>query len=393
MDSAAEVLTARGPLTEDQLLAELRDRGVDLGEIPAETLEDAFDDAPAPAVLLTDERWAWLPSLLAGRTFTHPMTEAEVAHDLLFLTPDLAPAEPLFEGDDTRLSDGTQVQLLVLPFAADLLGERGVLVDDIPDGTVLMLPIGYLSGRNIRPVDLIGLQVTADGPSLDVVELTDQAAATAELAQALATVLERRQPEELDAAIWTACADQSELFRNPLPPLEEILPACGLVRDVDRVAREGFDFAGWSTDLRRDVVMHRYDLTEDEALTVLAATALFEQVSELYDAATQAADDPLSLNALFDELAIGPEAEPPGEAAEFRATMKDVLTYLDEPLVALALLDQTTGYDATRAAPLGLFAETLEPLMPRSIRPALRWLRAKAHELLGEVATAEQLLL
>ena len=36
VDPAAEVLTARGPLTEDQLLAELRDRGIDLGETPAE---------------------------------------------------------------------------------------------------------------------------------------------------------------------------------------------------------------------------------------------------------------------------------------------------------------------------------------------------------------------
>jgi hypothetical protein len=390
VDSAAEVLTARGPLPEDQLVAELRDRGIDLGENPVETLEDAFDDAPAPAVLLTDERWAWLPALLAGRTFTHRMTEAEVAHDLLSVTPDLAPAEPLFEGDDARLSDGTSVRSLVLPFDADRLEERGVLVDDIPDHAVLLLPTGYLSGRDIRAGDLIGLQVTPDGLALDVVDLPNQAVASAALARALAPILERREPEELDLAIWSASAEDRDLFRDPLPPLAEMLPAQGLVRDADWVAREGFDFDRWRADLQLDVVMRRYDLTEDEALAVLAGTALYEQVSELYDAGAWAADGPLSLSVLFDELAI---AEPTGEAAEFRATMKEAFAYLDEPVVAAALLAQTTGYDATRAAPLGLFAEMLEPLTPRSVWPALRWLRAKAYELHNEIATAEQVLL
>ncbi|TDO35117.1 SEC-C motif-containing protein [Kribbella sp. VKM Ac-2527] len=393
VDSVAEVLAARGPLTEDQIVAELRDRGIDLGEFPQELLEDAFDEAIAPVVLLADERWAWLPALLAGRTFTHRLTELEVAHDLLFVTPDLDPADLLLFDDVAGLSDGTEVRSLLLPFDAEELGERGAPVDDVPDDAVLLLPAGYLSGRHIRPDDVIGLRVTADGVSLDVVDVPDRSAATAEFARAIATILERHEPEELGAAIWSVCADHDDLFRDPLPPLRALLATCGLVQNGDWVAWEGFDFGRWRTDLRRDGLMRRHDLSNDEALAVLAGVALYERVAQLYEAAAQNADDPSSLVEVFEELTTGQPTEPTDETSEFRMTMKDALTGLDEPAIVVALLAETTGYDATRAAPLGMFAETLEPLMPRSARPPLRWLRAKAHELLGEIATAEQVLL
>jgi hypothetical protein len=197
-------------LTEDQILAELRDRGIDLGEFPQELLADAFDEATAPVMFLADGRLAWLPALLAGRTFTHRLTELEVAHDLLFVTPDLVPADLLLFDDAARLSDGTQVRSLLLPFDAERLGERGVPVDDLPDDAVLLLPADYLSGRHVRPGDVIGLRVTADGLCLDVVDLPDPSAATAEFARAIAAVLETHEPEELGAAIYTACADWSE---------------------------------------------------------------------------------------------------------------------------------------------------------------------------------------
>ena len=393
VDSVAEVLTARGPLTEDQIVEELRDRGIDLGEFPQELVADALDVEIAPVVFLSDERWAWLPALLAGRTFTHRLTELEVDHDLLFVTPDLVPADLLLFADDARLSDGALVRSLVVPFDAEELGERGIPVDDIPDDEVLLLPAGYLGGRHIRPDDVIGLRVTDDGLSLDVVDVPDRSAATAEFARAIALVLERHEPEELGAAISTVCADHDDLFRDPLPPLRALLATYGLVQNGDWLAREGFDFGRWRADLRRDNLMDRYDLTRDEALAVLAGLALYERVAKLYEAAVQNADDPSSLVAVFEELTTGQPTEPTGETREFHMTMKDALTGLDEPAVVVALLAEATGYDATQAAPLRMFAETLEPLMPRSARPPLRWLRAKAHELLGEIATAEQVLL
>jgi hypothetical protein len=389
-DSAAEVLTAQGPLTDDQLVAALRDRGIDLGEFPEETLEDAFDEVDRPVAILTDGRWAWLPALLSGRTFTHRLTEFEIAHDLLLVTPDLDPVERLLAGDDARLSDGTEVRSLLLPFDAEILDKRGVRVDDLDEDASLLLPAGYLRGRLVRPDEVIGLQVTADGVTLAVVDAQTGAAATGEFTRAIATLLDRHEPEELSSAIWTACSDDAELFRDPLPPLDAMLPTSGVVRQGDWVASDGFDFDRWRTDLRRDGVMRRNDLSEDEALAVLAGVTLYEQVAQVYYAALGAAAEPSSLDALFDELTTG---RPSKESGEFRSTVKDALALLDEPVVALALLAETTGHDALRAAPLGLLAETLEPQMPRNTRPALLWLRAKAHELLGEIETAEQVLL
>jgi tetratricopeptide (TPR) repeat protein len=385
VDSVAEVLAEQGPLTDDELVAELQDRGIDLGEFPDELLEIALDEVSAPVMPLADGRWAWLPALLAGRTFTHRITQLEVAHDLLLVTPDLVAAESLLVGDPARLSDGTEVRTILPIFDGEVLDERGLSIDDIADDAVLLLPAGYLNGRRIRPGDVIGLLVTPGGLALDVVDVPDIAAETADLARTITKALEAREPEELTAVLWTACAEHPELFRDPLPPLAAALPACGLVQDGDWVAREGFDFGSWRMDLRLDDLTRRHDLTEDESFTVLAAIALYQQMSQLY----AVADDPSTLSAVFEDLVTAG----PTESTESVGTMKDALILLDEPAVAAALLAEMTGYDATRSAPLSLFAEMLEPLMPRSTRPALRWLRAKAYELLGEVETAEQILL
>jgi hypothetical protein len=71
------------------------------------------------------------------------------------------------------------------------------------------------------------------------------------------------------------------------------------------------------------------------------------------------------------------------------AAVRAVVPMLAEPAVAEAVLAETADAGGEGAAALGLFAETLEPLAPRAARPALRWLRGKAHERLGDVASAE----
>ena len=51
--------------------------------------------------------------------------------------------------------------------------------------------------------------------------------------------------------------------------------------------------------------------------------------------------------------------------------MKATMVFLTEPAVAQAVLAETIGSSSTGAAALGLFAETLEPLVPRAARPAM----------------------
>ena len=63
--------------------------------------------------------------------------------------------------------------------------------------------------------------------------------------------------------------------------------------------------------------------------------------------------------------------------------------FLAEPAVAGAVLVETSAARTVRASVLGLFSELVEPLAPRVARPALRWLRAKAYERLGDLEQAE----
>ncbi|GAA1677003.1 SEC-C metal-binding domain-containing protein [Kribbella yunnanensis] len=364
LESAAEILAARGPLTDDQLFAELDSRGVDLGPLPVDGWTEALDEVPdSQIVLLGDGRWGWLPSLLAGRVFVRRVTDVEAAHDLLFLTPDLTAAALLFETEDARLLDGTPVELIVVPFEPDKLAERGVSLEAVTDYEVVLLPAGHWSSRNVRSGDLIALRISGEGLALEAPDAPVDAKATTAVVQALTAVLDRREPEQLDTAIWTVCAEDPELFREPLPPLDELFAANGLTRLVDWVAREDFDFAAWRMNSRLKSVMDRFELDDDEALAVLAATGMYEQMAD---------------GTLLDGLT---------------GQIKELLALLDEPIVVSALLVHTTGYEADRAAPLGLLTEALEPLMPRTTRPALRWLRAKTQELQGDIATAEQTLL
>lgn len=362
--SAAEILAARGPLADDELFAELESRGVDLGPRPVDTWAEALDGEPdTQVVLLGDERWGWLPSLLVGRVFVRRVTETEVAHDLLFLTPDLTAAALLFETEDARLLDGTPIELIVVPFEPDKLAERGVPLEEVTDYEVVMLPAGYWGSKSVRSGDLIALRIAGDGLALEIPDAPVDAKAATAVAQALTAVLDRREPEQLDTAIWTVCAEDPELFREPLVPLDELFAANGLARLVGWLAREEFDFATWRMQSRMNTVMDHFELDEEEALALLEANRLYEQVADRT------------------------------EADELTDESKELLKLLDEPVVALALLEHTTRYDAAKAAPLGQLAEMLEPLMPRATRPALRWLRAKSQELLGDIATAEQTLL
>ena len=57
--------------------------------------------------------------------------------------------------------------------------------------------------------------------------------------------------------------------------------------------------------------------------------------------------------------------------------------------MAAAVLAETSSEHDHAAIGLGVFAESVEPLAPRAARPALRWLRAKAYERLGDLEQAE----
>ena len=66
---------------------------------------------------------------------------------------------------------------------------------------------------------------------------------------------------------------------------------------------------------------------------------------------------------------------------------------LADPLLAELLLAETVGTGRAGATALGLFAEVMEPKVPRTARVAFRWLRAVALERIGDIDAAERELL
>jgi tetratricopeptide (TPR) repeat protein len=164
------------------------------------------------------------------------------------------------------------------------------------------------------------------------------------------------------------------LFTRALAPLSEIADDAGLPYDEDRLAQAGFDFAAWRFDLGCAALARRYDIEPDEAFALYMLLKFYEQLEVLVES-------------LGDEEEPGSSAEPSlvELTGEFGAVLAD-------PVLAEILMTETVGRGGGPAA-LGLFAETLEPRVPRPARVACRWLCAVALERIGNIEEAERQLL
>lgn len=425
----AAVLTENGPLSEDELVVAVAARGVVLGTDPGEELAEALGHGDGLAVSLTDGRWAWLPALLAGRVFTHRLSADEVDHDVLTMCPDLDPLSVLVErAEYQRLADGGSVRVVLGALDSEVLAERGISAGVLDDDGGLLLPAGYLSAKGVAGGEVIGIGLGTDGLCVRAgIDLDDRAEELAGLRRGLRAALVERvgEPVELDTAVWTACAQVPELFCTALPPLAEALAGCGLSWQGEWLAGAGFDFDRWWLGNKVHALARRHDLDEDEAFAVAVTVGVYDQIAELYAAAhdavesggraelsallggeNDAADNDTtpvgeaglssSGEAVSGRVAVGgPDAEEsggpePDKRASTRQAVAATMELLAEPAVAEAVLAETLGSGRGGAGALGLFAETCEPLAPRRARVALRWLRAKAHERLGELSEAEQ---
>ncbi|MGH3792597.1 MAG: hypothetical protein ACRDQ9_17745, partial [Pseudonocardiaceae bacterium] len=386
IDAITEVLAEAGPMTADQLAAALAGRGVDLGDAPDEALDEGLDDGDGLVAMLADERWALLPALLAGRVFTHQVNGPELEHDILVMSSDLTPVDMLTEREEyQRLTDGSPVVGVLMPFDADTLAERGIPLDAVGNQGALLLPPGYLQGKGLSEGDVITLGLAEDGWLLESVPAPVVAAETvAELGQRLSALLVG-EPIQLDVAVWTVCADDPTLFTAPLPPLGAALDACGLAHDGEWLAPPGFDFPRWQVEQRCAMIAQLHDLDDTEALAVLSIVTLYNQVAEMH---TQEDGDAAARAALVAKFTSSPTTHDEDTTLS-AATVRIVTACLAEPAVAEAVLAETIGFTSEGAAALGMFAETLEPLVARGAHPALRWLRGKAHERLGDLTRAE----
>lgn len=373
----SRVLTEQGPLDKDDLIARIRAAGV-----AAEQIQEPLpDEMVCPARQLTDDRWVWLPAVLAGRVLTHRVDADEVAHDLLTVSPDLDPITELCMHEDYQhLCDGSPVSVVLDEFDYELLQHRGVppeLVD--PLGALLLAP-GTLSGLGAADGDLVGIRLSDSGLVLERVAAVESAT---DVGEQLAAVLDSDEPLFLDAAVWTVCVDDSAAFTEPLPPLREIIEDRGLVLHDDWLATPGFDFERWHFERDCERLTRRYDIDSDDALAVRTLVAVYDHMSAALEAAIDADEVPDGWSDMVEDDATTPD--PDG----YRTLLAEFGSALSDPLLAELLVEETVGRGGAPAA-LGLFAETLEPQVARGARVACRWLRAVALEQMGDVESAER---
>ncbi|MGH3959379.1 SEC-C metal-binding domain-containing protein [Mycobacterium sp.] len=374
----ATILTEHGPLPEEDIARRLQDSGV---ADPDTVLDEILDESGCAAGMLVDGRWVWLPTLLAGRVFTHRLGADELAHDILAVTPDLDPITALCEHEQyQQLADGSAAQVVLAEFDDELLEPRGIPAEVVDPGGALLLTPGTLGALGVTEGDLVGVRLTEQGLVVERVTAPADSAVGARLA----AMLDADEPVFVDAAVWTACVEDPQVFTEPLAPLGEIVEDCGLAHSGDWLAPAGFDFDRWRFERGCAMLAELRDLDPDDAVALYTLVQLYEAISLLIEAADA---DELPEDALTDEAAESPEADPFEDVVgEFGAALAD-------PRLAELLVAETLGADPDGAPALGLFADVLEPKVPRSARVAVRWLRAVALERIGDIDAAERALL
>jgi hypothetical protein len=364
----AELLTQHGPLHTDEIRQHFRDRGMD---DPDSTIKWNLLEMDCPARQLVDDRWVWLPAVLAGRVFTHRLSAVESTHDVLPMTPDMHPITTLCEHEQyQRLADGSAVRVVVAGYDDELLDERDIPAEAI-DPAALLLEAGALAELGVGDGDTVGVRLTADGLVLERVDVITHQTAS----ERLAATLDADEPTYADAAVWTACVTDPALFTDPLPPLSEIVEDYGLARSGEWLAPSGFDFGRWRFERRCELLGDRHGLDADDALVLTSLIALYDNALLLLEA-----DD-----------AGGSDESPAILPADGSIDVTGGLgAHLVDPLLAELLVAETVGVDRSGAAALGLLAEVMEARVPRAARVACRWLQAVALEQIGDIEAAER---
>lgn len=382
MQTLARILAEHGPIHEDDLARRLQDAGVADSDVALAALRLGID---CRAAQLDDNLCVWLPALLAGRVFTHRLGAHEAVHDLLTVTPDLDPLTTLCQHEQYgRLADGSEVQIVLAGFDDELLEERDIPEGAVNPGGALLLEPGTLAELGAAAGDLVGVRLTADGLALELIG-TPAPGADATVGARLAELLDADEPTFFADAVWAACVEDPAAFTAPLAPLREIADHYGLACDGEWLAPAGFDFDAWHFDRGCALLAARHNLDPDDAFALYTLIQLHQRMALLV--AADADEPPQDESPAAGEDAAGPEPSP---FLELGGTLGAALA---DPLLARLLVAETVDTDPGGAAALGLFAEVLEPAVPRAARVALRWLRAVAHERTGDIDAAEHDLL
>lgn len=415
-----KILREEGAMGDDALLERLQTAGLELGIRPAITLDEVLHDDGVPWVAcLADGRHGHLPSLLAGCIFTHRLTSVEVAHDLVFVDPDLAALSMLADDEtqELRMAGGGLIEEVLAGFDADdeLLAARGIPADAITDSLMWLLPTGSLAGLAVG--SLVGFRWDGSviGFEAGVTEAETPALLGTRLVESVGDASdgsdEAVAPVPFGEVITTLAADDPTLFAEPRAPLGELAESFGLVREGELVGPPGFDFGRWRDERRLAEIVRLHRLDDHEALSVLALLGVHHHLAASMEAleqgdvddeepddpvetgATSAPDDEPHRTSVPDDDVAAPgdteAVEPDGFSASWAKVEAVLLEVLAEARVAEAFFQEAVGIGTQGAAALGALAESMAERAPAASQAALAWLQAAALERLGDVDGAE----
>jgi hypothetical protein len=379
-----------------RVVSGLRTLGLRLSSEPEEALASALASAERPYYWLAgDEFLTDGVAMVAGRTFTHPVSTAELAEDVLEAMPDFAgPILDLVIQFGVRLPDGRHVR----PF------------DPVPDGPVagflfpVRLPGGTLSGMGLGPGDLVGLSAGGhECPDLVSVEAVD--------GDLLGPMLVRRlgvesAPLPLDAVVIAALA-LGQWPGGVQPPISRAAADAGLECDDRDIAPLGVHLRPGG-EVSRDAreLGEAYELGRDEARAVAVALDLVDlgervagelagSVLDELDVADLDPDDPDSwvpaqLQGPADELLSRHEQSAREVLEGHEVELGQVMAALVDPFCALVVAEEALeGFDP-QVIGLGMLVQLLDqPRLPRPARAALDYLRGRHLEFLEGPQAAE----
>lgn len=368
-DRIIDLLREHGPLDEAELLDELTADEVDYGEYSAELFEQLYSyEGLLPLVrMLDDGRYCAADMILSGRTFTHRLSDAEIAGDCLELDADLHGVLSLDEDDRYQdLLDGGTFRHVMPHFDGELLAERDIAMTPA-NRSLVLLDLGALEGS--RAGDLIAVEVTEDGFELESIAEADLGEPPVGLGAAVLDFVERHEgrPGTVWEIVLQLCADDPGLFIDPLRPFGELLAEFDVVVHQDAIARQGYDFEAARRMVARAAMMMRYGLSEVEAAAV---------------------DDYSGLSRAL-RAAEGPEPTAEIEVARQQAVAQ--LARIRSPEAAGAIAGALAFGGAEEARLQLEVMRRVSAEAPRSAQPVLAWVSAKAHESLGETLDAERL--
>ena len=347
---------------------------------------EILDEIECPARQLVDDRWVLLPTVLAGRVFTHRLGGDEGGHDILTRDPNLDPITALCERQQYgRFADGSAARVVLAEFDDELLEQRGIPAEVVdPLGTLVLAP-GTLGTLGVAEGDLVGVRLTEQGLVVERVT-APSLGAHAPVGARLAAMLDAEEPVYFDVAVWTgARVEDPAVFTEPLPPLCEIVDDYGLAHRGEWLAPDGFpscpsafSSAGRSAGRANSPRPRRR----------VRAVHIGQTVRPDVAARRSPPPPPTSRGGCIDRSCRGRDGAhgADSEADWFGDLVGELGAELADPLLAELLVAETIGTGPHGAPALGLFAEVLEPeASPRAARVACRWLRAVALERIGDI--------